>query len=321
MRLAGKKKQNRTASVVKPSIRAVNQNIFNLTRKITMPTTHALPLTPVARRLGYAALSKKVFTGRVLKFSAGGAPLIRATRRLCREVFATANPQKAHEHYKRDAFLLRAAEAQKQFNTDSYRALFAQWLSAIGIDYAPLYWDTLGLRIAPPEATHSGGFRSATPVHRDTWGAGLQTQINWWAPIWPLTQRRTMGFYPDYWNRPLKNTTPDWSFREYLAHRKQSAQSGKRADYPSVPYALEEPQTPIYPLLIDVGEVVAFSSAHLHRTISNTTALTRFSFEVRTLDPAQKNNGAINVDCDSREPLYRLFRSTTDNSVALPPFP
>ena len=271
-----------------------------------------LATTAVDAALNYAEIGRRVFDGDILIFGAdspaGGAPLLRAARKLCRETFETSAPQKAHRLFPRDEFLARAAQAQKTFNTDPYRALFADWLRALGIDAAVLLWDTLGLRIAPPTQTHSGGFRSTTPVHRDTWGTGIQTQINWWAPIYPLSPRRTMAFFPDYWQKPLANTTAEWSFEEYMKNRRRNMQNGKAADYPSVPQATEQPTSSPVPLMMQCGELAAFSAAHLHCSIANRTDMTRYSFEIRTLNPTHECAGAPNADCHSHPPLVRLFK-------------
>lgn len=280
-----------------------------------MPTHHQ-PTTLITKKLSYQQLSRRVFSGDVLRFGHTAPPLITAARDLCCAVFATHNPTTAHRLYKVDDFLLRSKQAQDEFNTPFYRQLLLQWLHHIGIQTDNLYWDTLGLRIAPPIASHQGGFRSTTQVHRDTWGTGIQTQINWWAPIYPLASGRTMQFFPRYWREPLANTTAEWSFSEFLAHRKAAVQLGRAATYPSVPHATAKPDDTPHKIRINCGEIIAFSAAHLHSSVPNRTALTRFSFEIRTIDPAQKK-GAPNCDCHSTPPLTRLFRACHDPTKKL----
>ena len=280
-----------------------------------MPQTAPKTL-PVARarRLPYPALARRAFAGEALLFAGANAGLVAAARKLCRRVFATPAPARAHLLYNKDEFFNRAGAAQQEFNTAPYKALFADWLRGVGIDPAPLYWDMLGLRIAPPVATHSGGWRSHIGAHRDTWGAGIQSQINWWAPLWPLARGRTMAFFLDYWQKPLANSTANWSFEAYLAERKKTP-PGRAVAYPSAPRALAQPNAP--PSLVNMacGELLAFSSAHLHASVPNNTALTRFSLEIRTFSEADigKPTGAPNVDCESSPPLWRLFRGATDN--------
>ena len=263
------------------------------------------------------AFSGQVFNGKILLFNNTPAfwRLVQAARHIARECFEMQNPIHAHRRYQKEEFFTRAAVAQKEFNTPPYRAIFAECLSDIGVSVNGCFGDTLGLRIAPPVKTHAGGFRSNVGVHRDTWGAAIQSQINWWMPVWSLTKKRTMGFYPQHWQRPLANTTAQWSFKEFLASRKQ-ATAGKAALYPSAPKALAKPVGKMYPVLPPVGAMLVFSSAHVHTSIPNQTQLTRFSIEIRTvsLDDLRQNRKAPNVDCESKEPLTRLFHSFTDNT-------
>ncbi len=271
-------------------------------------------MSPVRPPLSAAAAAKRAFAGELLLFPP--APemrrLLACVRRIARESFAAKEPVRAHLQYSRAEFLRRAETAQKRVNSPECKPLFAAVLDAAGVGQKNMFWDTLGLRVAPPVADAAElakrGFRSHAVVHRDTWGAGMQAQINWWAPVWPLTARRTLAFYPSYWTRPLANTTAEWSFKEFLASRKQSA-GGRAAAYPAAPLAAAKPDETAAPVLPKPGELLCFSAAHLHGSVLNATALTRFSLEIRTLhlDDLRQKRGAPNVDCESRTPLVGLF--------------
>ena len=45
-------------------------------------------------------------------------------------------------------------------------------------------------------------------------------QINWWAPIAPLSEGRTMKIYPSYFRKPVPNTSESWDYDELRAHAK-----------------------------------------------------------------------------------------------------
>ena len=266
-----------------------------------------------------AQISARVFDGDILSFAPPSMRLVLSrVRQIARESFATQEPRRAHLQYSHAEFLRRAEIAQKRVDTAECKDLFAAAFTDIGMTVDELFWDTLGLRIAPPQKTAAArqnrGFRSHAFVHRDTWGVGLQSQINWWAAVYPLATRRTMGFYPSYWRRPLQNTTAEWSFKEFLASRRQS-DGGKAAAYPGAPQATALPDEPIRPFLPKPGELSCFSSSHLHGSIDNATSLTRFSLEIRTLylPDLQKQNGAPNVDNESRPPLIGIFSAVADN--------
>ena len=276
-----------------------------------------MAVTAVDGGLPYDAMSRRVYRGEVLRFSGGGAGMLRAARDLCREVFDTSDIERAHEKFKRAEFLRRAAQAQEVFNTAPYKKHFADWLGECGIrTMKDIYWDTLGLRIAAPLGSHGGGFRSHVGVHRDTWGSGIQAQVNWWAPLMPLAYGRTLAFYPDYWTRALPNSTAEWSFKEYLASRKAVRSEGKAAAYPAAPKNLAEPETEAHLVKPSCGELLAFSSAHLHASVPNHTTRTRYSLEIRTVHAAhvRSGKGAPNVDCASEPSLYGLFRRVADES-------
>lgn len=270
------------------------------------------------------ALARQVFAGTLLHFSSTPQTriLLRKVRGIIRKCFDLQNPLHAHQVYTRAVFLRRAEQAQKRVNSSECKPYFAEVLQSFGLPLSSIYWDTLGLRVAPPvrhrRDIDNRGYRSYVPVHRDTWGAGFQAQINWWSPIWPLTAKRTMGFYPSYFCRPLPNSTAEWSFRDYLASRRnaQANQKGRAALYPSAPSATAMPDESAVPLLVPPSEWACFSSAQLHSSIMNTTTLTRFSLEIRTLDlqDLRQGRGAPNVDNDGKDLLYGLFSSALDGS-------
>ena len=275
-----------------------------------------LRTTSVAAPMSHRVLSRRVFAGDMLCFDKLQTmrPLVRAARDAARAAFAPAHPPRAHRVFAKEEFQSRAAQAQKTFNADA-KKIFGEVLREIQLPVDDMYWDTLGLRVNPPQKTNCGGFRSAVSAHRDTWGAAMQAQINWWSPVWPLAAKRTMGFYPSYWSRPLENTTGQWRFADFLAARKKCA-PGEAAAYPSAPKPLQQPNESPVPVLINVGDLLVFSSAHLHSSIANQTALTRFSLEIRTIsgDDLRTKRGAPNVDCQSHPPLCRLFRGIIDGA-------
>ena len=281
-----------------------------------------MPLDHIARPLSAAEVSRRAFGGGLLLFapSAAARRLLKKTKAVCRECFDTDYPPHAHRAFDGREFLRRAEAAQKRVNSSECKPLFAEVLAAMGLDADELYWDSLGLRVAPPmqsaEDFARRGFRSHTRAHRDTWGAGFQAQVNWWSPVWPLSARRTMGFYPSYWRRPLENSSGDWSFKDFLASRKQ-CKDGRAAAYPAAPQPLRPPDETIAPLQMRPGEWLAFSAAHLHSSIANATSLTRFSLEIRTLrwDDLRRKKGAPNLDNESvRQPLPGLFSSVQNGA-------
>jgi hypothetical protein len=150
--------------------------------------------------------------------------------------------------------------------------------------------------------------------HRDTWGSNVPQQTNWWTTIRPLSADRTIAFYPGYWSRPIANTSADWDLDEIRALRK----GGKLdEDIPIVP----EPSEPVdtsseLRLVIDPGDLLCFSGAHLHASVPNVSDRTRVSVELRTvnLDDLTQGRGAPDLDGHAPHVPLEWFRSMEDGS-------
>lgn len=172
-------------------------------------------------------------------------------------------------------------------------------------------WDRVRLRIQSPAnepddvtstAQSSGRFSCTLPVHRDTWASNVQQQINWWAPLLPLSENATLAIYPSYFNKPVPNSSSRWSFDELKVRRSQNM------PYPQLPVleiksmSLDEQEDlrcDQVAVVINPGDVLVFSGAHLHGSVANGKAVSnRYSTEVRTVDTRDVNSllGAPNVD-------------------------
>jgi hypothetical protein len=205
------------------------------------------------------------------------------------------------------------AELQRQVRGDAQvRRLLGTALEEVGVDPERTYWDSIHLRVVPP----ARGERQVGRIgfHRDTWSSNLLQQTNWWMTIRPLASERTIAFYPRYWSRPIENTSASWDLDEIRERRR----NGERdEDIPIVP----EPTEPVdteseLRVVIEPGDLLCFSGAHLHASVPNVTAETRCSVELRTVhvDDIARDRGA--PDLDGRAPLVPLewFRSMVDGT-------
>jgi hypothetical protein len=170
-------------------------------------------------------------------------------------------------------------ELQREVRTDArIKELFRVALEHVGVDPARSYWDSIYLRVVPPIELGSERQIGRIGFHRDTWSSNVLQQTNWWATIRPLTAERTIAFYPGYWSRPIENTSADWDLDEIRALRR----SGKRdEDIAIVP----EPSEPVdtsseLRIVIEPGDLLCFSGAHLHASVPNVSAGTRVSVEL-----------------------------------------
>ena len=187
-------------------------------------------------------------------------------------------------------------------------------------DMETTYVDRPRLRIQPSdgdsvdEVSDSkygfGRFSQTLPLHRDTWGSGIAYQINWWGPLFELDKHRTLQIYPSYFEKSVQNTSSDWNY-EALKRCRKSGES-----YPQMPVFrgdLKKVSLDAQPIVVEPGDLVLFSGAHLHSSVPNRTGLCRISTEWRTFDSCDYDSssvkGAPNVDgtylCGPRTEWFR----------------
>lgn len=210
------------------------------------------------------------------------------------------------------------AELQQCFNTmPQARELFAQALEQSGMDVTCNFADTLFLRCAPPTEKSKAQFRGSIGYHRDTWGSNIQRQINWWTPLYPITEENTLVFYPEYWKTPVANTTAEWSFEAFREARQlaRSECADAQINYPYAPEAKEAINTHKgVPILIKPGDLLCFSSAHLHGSSAEPRTGFRFNLEMRSyyggsgLEDAAGIAPPKNIDNAQSKPNYQWFK-------------
>ena len=198
-------------------------------------------------------------------------------------------------------------------NSEIFLKLFKNFLEEIKFYNGTSYWDKFVVRVAPAENKFSYREASRIKTHRDTWGTNIHQQINWWAPINNIDETNTMIFFPEYFSKPVKNSSASWDLDIYLANRKKGDFS-----YPSAPQ-LEEKlpnNVKIQPVIIKPGDILCFSGCHLHSSSEKKSEKTRFSFEIRTICQKDIDNSiaAPNTDCKLRFQFPKIFRHIDDNS-------
>ncbi len=188
-------------------------------------------------------------------------------------------------------------------------------LEQVGVEHARTYWDPPRLRIVPPATEREVG---TIGFHRDTWGSNLLAQTNWWLPLRPLTAERTIAFYPEYWAKPIANTSAEW---DLAAIRERRRAGMPVADLPMVPIPTTPPRTDSeLRVVLEPGDLLCFSGAHLHASVPNTSTGTRVSAELRTInsDDLAHGRGAPDLDGDAPETQFGWFRSIIDGTPLSP---
>jgi Phytanoyl-CoA dioxygenase (PhyH) len=232
-------------------------------------------------------------------------PLLEAARSVDRRLAAVPDPPDE----------AAIDELQREVRTDARtKELFRAALEHVGVDAARSYWDSIYLRVVPPIEPDAEREIGRIGFHRDTWSSNVLQQTNWWATMRPLSADRTIAFYPGYWSRPIANTSADWDLDEIRALRR----SGKRdEDIAIVP----EPSEPVdtsseLRIVVEPGDLLCFSGAHLHASVPNVSDQTRVSVELRTvsLDDLARGRGAPDVDGRAPKVPLEWFRSMEDGS-------
>ena len=239
-----------------------------------------------------------VFAGHLLVFTSVPAlvELVSLARDLVPDAPAESDIDPLKERFRKDPRVTRLVSAA---------------LVEVGVDPARTYWDPPRLRIVPPTTERAVG---TIGFHRDTWGSNLLAQTNWWLPLRPLTADRTIAFYPEYWSQPLANTSADWDLAAIRERRRAGLPLG---DLPIVPTPTEPPRTHSELRVVpEPGDLLCFSGAHLHASVPNTSAGTRVSAELRTVnrDDLERGRGAPDLDGAAPGTQFHWFRSMVDGT-------
>jgi len=198
----------------------------------------------------------------------------------------------------------RARAARRDFmRSDAVPGLLRALFAELGFDPQTTYRDRAILRFQPGRAACRTRRLRDLPPHRDSWGSNLMSQLNWWAPVFPVEPGATMEIWPDYFDRPVANSSADWDLE---------AMRAARGDYPLLPEAAR-PEAPGEPVLIRPGELLCFSGAHLHASRPNRTGRTRVSIDLRTVDTSA-GPGPPNVDGQARHIAYDWFHRLSDGA-------
>lgn len=270
-----------------------------------------------------AARGPRLFAGEILRF--GGVPAAHdlaalADRRL-REAFPEAShPTQAQHALDAATFLDRVTRLTAAWRTDpEVAAAFARLLAELGCDPAQTFVDDFYLRTQPSRIGRAHRRTKPLHAHRDTWGSNLMAQVNWWLPVYPLEPGRALAVWPRHWAEPIANDSADWDWEAYKAARRRAKADGRDPDaaYPSLPCPLAMPDMAEAEILVpEVGDVLAFSAAHLHASVPNATGMTRFSLETRTLwaGDLAAGRGAPNLDGAAPRVPLEWFRRLSDGA-------
>ena len=266
------------------------------------------------------AIHEALFEGAIARFDSlpEMSAIVAFTRSFLEERLSPFEPVLIHQ-MEGDLAERCAALKRDYANSGEIKELWKNLFAAVGLDPQTAMRDRLTLRFQPPKP--ASGERpwarstSTVAFHRDTWGTNLYAQVNWWAPVYPITAGRTFAFLPELFAQPLRNDSSAFDIVAIMERNKGHGRPVGQGEM--VPRLLEEIDlSNALPVTINPGEVIVFSSQHAHVGIPNSTELTRISLETRTLRLAdvEAGRGAPNVDGRARWVSYGMFRRIADGS-------
>ena len=221
-------------------------------------------------------------------------------RSMLREAFHPYDPRTAQFELPVERFAAILAEVKPRFIHHPQSKTYVQgMLKELGCDLTKTYFDVPRLRSMAHGDYLKAGIAYAFHPHRDTWYSAPFCQLNWWMPIFELAPDNAMAFHPRYWSQPVKNNSDIYNYYEWNRRHRATAAQHIREDTREQPRAQEPIELdPQIRLLPPVGGVIIFSAAQMHSTVPNTSGVTRFSIDFRTVhrDDVVARRGAANVD-------------------------
>jgi hypothetical protein len=234
------------------------------------------------------------------------------------EAFAPHEPELAQFHMPVGQYAAILAELKPRFiHHPTCKELIREILVEHGCDPEDTYFDVPRLRTSTSDGYLTTGIAYAFHPHRDTWYSAALCQLNWWLPVYDLSPDNGMAFHPDYWSRPLPNTSARYDYQRWNATSRFDAAKHIGKDTREQPKPLVDvPAQPDIRVVPPVGGIVLFSAAQLHSSLPNHSGRTRVSIDFRTVSRAdvEAARGAPNVDSHCTGTALGDFLRASDGS-------
>lgn len=219
---------------------------------------------------------------------------------LVEEAFAPFDPLTVHEKLPvEECARILGTLKPKFIHHPKSKEFIQRMLTELGCDLDKTYFDVPRMRTAFPGDYLKSGIAYAFHPHRDTWYSAPFCQVNWWMPFYPINSENCMALHPGYWDRPVRNGSSNYNYYKWNLESRQNAAQHVKTDTrvqprPEEPMELE----PQVRLVCDVAGAYQFSAAQMHSTVPNTSPVTRYSIDFRTvhLDDVLNRLGAPNID-------------------------
>jgi hypothetical protein len=260
----------------------------------------------------------RLYRGDLVAFSAvaGSTKLAELARELSEAAFRPHEPQVAQEHMHPERYVEILAELKPRFiHHPRAKECISRMLEELGCDVEKTYFDVPRLRTMAHSGYLNAGLAYQFHAHRDTWFSAPYQQLNWWLPVYGIDSENSMAFHPQYFDKPIRNSSAGYDYAVWSATgrqqaAKQIAKETRKQPQAEEPLDLDRDVRVVTP----PGGTLVFSAAHLHSTVPNSTDKTRFSIDFRTvnLDDLVDGQSAPNVDSECIGTTLRDFLRASD---------
>ena len=142
------------------------------------------------------------------------------------------------------------------------------------------------MRVVQSDAYLTSGVSYAYKAHRDTWYAHPKVLVNYWVPVFDCVGDNVMSMWSGYWDRPVRNSSSGFDYDRWVSEQRFKAASNIGVEESAAPAAVRGDRCRRCEMRIagNAGDIMLFSTCHLHSTAPNVSGVTRFSYDLRTLD-------------------------------------
>lgn len=237
---------------------------------------------------------------------------------MIQEAFHPVQPERAQFEMPVEDFVAIISKLKPAFtHHPKAKQILRDLFEETGCDPEMIYFDVPKLRIVSSDGYLTSGMGYAYKAHRDIWYACPQSQINWWTPIRPITERSGLVFHQNVFDRPVENNSDDFdAYRWNADGRKNAAKFINSDPRPHPHYSGPADQLDRLVLVGQPGSLTLFSAQQLHATVPNDSGQTRFSIDFRTVHKAdiEAGRGAALTDNRSTGTTLRDFLRSTDQA-------
>ncbi len=267
---------------------------------------------------GHERRRRALYEGALFVWSPTPAMLrmVALARDLLEQAFSPRHPLTAQYDMSVEDFAATLSAVKPEFiHHPGCKALIPEILVELGEDPDQVFFDVPRLRSATANDFLSTGIAYAFHPHRDTWYSAPQAQINWWFPVYEIEPDNALALYPDAFAASLPNSSDTYNYYRWNLESRGLAATLTREDTRVQPRLTAEVNLGSeLRIVAPVGGMLAFSGQQLHATVPNTSPVTRFSIDFRTVSRAdlEMGLGAPRSDAACTGTTLRDFRRGSD---------